>query len=31
MAYFTVKTVRRAFDLVSGFTWGERNEYKWLK
>ncbi|XP_060557805.1 uncharacterized protein LOC132718186 [Ruditapes philippinarum] len=30
MAYFTVKTVRRAFDLVSGFTWGERNEYKWL-
>ncbi|XP_053408786.1 uncharacterized protein LOC128559888 [Mercenaria mercenaria] len=30
-AFFTVKTVRRGFDVVSGFSRGERNEYKWLK
>ncbi|XP_053408785.1 uncharacterized protein LOC123561865 [Mercenaria mercenaria] len=29
-AFFTVKTVRRGFDVVSGFSRGERNEYKWL-
>lgn len=30
-AFYTVKTMRTAFDIVSGFSWGERNEYKWLK
>ncbi|KAL3837367.1 hypothetical protein ACJMK2_022730 [Sinanodonta woodiana] len=30
MAYFSVKMMRKTFDKISGFTRGERNEYKWL-
>ncbi|KAL4228363.1 hypothetical protein ACF0H5_011411 [Mactra antiquata] len=30
-AYYCVQTMRKAFDIVSGFSIGERNEFKWLK
>lgn len=31
MAYATVKLLRGGFDIFSGFSYGERNEKKWIK
>lgn len=30
-AYYTIQGVRRVFDFISGFSWGQRTEKKWLK
>lgn len=30
MAYYSVKTMRKTFDILSGFNRGERNEHKWV-
>lgn len=30
-AYHTIQVVRKSFDFISGFSWGQRTEKKWLK
>ena len=30
-ALYTIRMVRRMFDLISGFKLGDRNEKKWIK
>nr|QQY98950.1 alternative oxidase [Anadara broughtonii] len=30
MAYYSVKAMRKSFDILTRFDWGERNEKKWV-
>ena len=30
-ALFSIKMIKKVFDLISGFSYGDRNEKKWIK
>lgn len=30
-AYYSIQAIRKTFDFISGFSWGQRTERKWLK